>query len=583
MATQLGPTIFPIVFASIVGHFCRNYSRWRLEKPDGIKLGVLEQIASSQSLSSALEKAFTVRSMHFLPLLILLTWALSPLGGQSSLRLLNESRDAIVTNSTVYYTNPDFQESAFESASGISDYRTMVNIVYSSALFSVPSKRAALVDPWERPKLRQFTNAAMDDPNLEWQDFDQNSNDLSGEDFVSLLGLSIEGLLTDDPTMIFEFKVNSSYMDVECERVKGHKTENSTTVTGGSFNTTLQNYTATGDPVSWFLNTKRTGHRFNYDSRMSLTVPQNIPEVTERYAFFECVTRRIPIEAEISCGPFPSTGCRVIRQRYRADKTDPTPSSITGSLETDMYQILPWSMNPPTLYNMLQNWPDAAGTVDPMEEASATDNFLAGDSFVYNSQRLRDWNHDAADMSMVSRRMTTLFNTMFLASLNPWNATTGDVTRTPDMNQTKVDTFNPMYNTTAATLTRQQDVYQADRTWCGILLVISILVQLLAITSLWLRALISTPDILGFASSLTRDNAYFPLQPSGSALSGADRARLLKDVRVHITDVLPSEPTGYIAFTPVASDLQSTQGQVGSATSGQRSRWPFSNSRRFYQ
>ncbi|KAF3022634.1 hypothetical protein E8E14_013960 [Neopestalotiopsis sp. 37M] len=585
MVTQLGPTIFPIVFASIVGHFCRNYSRWRLEKPDGIKLGVLEQIASSQSLSSALEKAFTVRSMHLLPLLILLIWALSPLGGQSSLRLLNESQDSIVTHSTVYYTNPDYQESVFDSGSGTIDYKTMVNIVYSSALFSVPSKRAALVDPWERPKLRQFTNATTDGPDLNWQEFNQDSNDLSGEDFASLLGMSIEGLRTDDPTLIFDFKVNSSYMDVECERVNRHKTGNGsdTVITQGSFNAALQNYTATRDPLYWFWNTKRTGHRFNYDSRMSLTVPQNIPKVTERYAFFECVTRRIPIEAVVACGPFPSTGCRVIRQRYRADKTDPAPSNFFGSSEPDMYQILPWSMVGSALYNMLQNWPAASGTVDPVEEASATDNFLAGDTYVYNSQRYRDWDTDAADMSALSRRMTTLFNTILLASLNPWNATTGDVTRTPDMNYTTMSIFQPVYNTTEATLTRQQDVYQSDRTWCAILLVISILVQLLAITSLWLRALINTPDILGFASSLTRDNAYFPLQSSGSALGGAERARLMKDVRVQITDVLPFEPTGYIAFTPVTGDLQSTSDQIGNGSLTQRSRWPFSNSRRLYQ
>jgi hypothetical protein len=523
--------------------------------------------------------------MHLLPLLILLTWALSPLGGQSSLRLLNESRDAIVTDSTLYYTNPDYQSSVFESGSGTADYKTMVNIVYSSALFSVPSKRAALVDSWERPKLRQFSYATTDDPDLNWQEFDQDSNDLSGEDYASLLGMSIEGLRTDDPTLISDFKVNSSYMDVECERVAIHKTANGSDIAipSGSFATSLQNFTATGDPVYWFLNTKRTGHRFNYDSRMSYNIPENNPTVTQRFASFECITRRVPIEAEVSCGPFPSTGCRVIRQRYRADKIDPTPMSISGPLEPDLYQILPWSMNFPALNGLMGNWPAAAGTVDPVEEASATDNFLAGDKFVYNSQRLRDWNTDAADMSALSRRMTTLFNTILLASLNPWNATTGDVTRTPDMNYTTMSIFQPVYNTTEATLTRQQDVYQSDRTWCAILLVISILIQVLAITSLWLRALINTPDILGFASSLTRDNAYFPLQSSGSALGGAERARLMKDVRVHITDVLPSEPTGYVAFTPVASDLQSTQGQVGSATSGQRSRWPFSNSRRLYQ
>lgn len=391
-ASQLGPTVFPIIFAALIGRFCRNFSRWLLERPQGIKLGVLEQINGSQSLSSAIEKVFTVRSTKILPLCIVLVWALSPVGGQSSLRLFTEGQDSLTSNSEVYYANPEYQASIFDSASGAADYSSAVNMVYSSVLFSVPSKRAALTDPWDRPKLPQLSQDVINGSDFSWQDFDHNPELLNGDDFASLLGLNIQGLRTDDPTMIFDFNIETAYIDMDCERVTNHTTPNMTYSYSGqasSFVASLQNYTASGDPDSWFWNIGRTGHRLYYDSRISYTARQS----NSRIALFECVMRRVPIEAELRCGPFPSVGCSVRRQRQREDKFDPISSHISsdGWIPPDnAYQILPWTLLPSTLPLMLQHWPAAAGQIDPIEEASATDNFLAGDGFLYDSQRLRN-------------------------------------------------------------------------------------------------------------------------------------------------------------------------------------------------
>ena len=55
-----------------------------------------------------------------------------------------------------------------------------------------------------------------------------------------------------------------------------------------------------------------------------------------------------------------------------------------------------------------------------------------------------------------------------------------------------------------------------------------------AIVSFWLRKHTLAPDIFGYVSSLTRDNPNVPLPEGGTALSGWDRARLLRDVRVRI-------------------------------------------------
>lgn len=70
----------------------------------------------------------------------------------------------------------------------------------------------------------------------------------------------------------------------------------------------------------------------------------------------------------------------------------------------------------------------------------------------------------------------------------------------------------------------------ADFASCLVLLVAGVLCH-------WLRVHTLAPDIFGYVSSLTRDNPYFDLPNNGSALSGLDRARLMKKVKVKIGDM----------------------------------------------
>lgn len=58
-----------------------------------------------------------------------------------------------------------------------------------------------------------------------------------------------------------------------------------------------------------------------------------------------------------------------------------------------------------------------------------------------------------------------------------------------------------------------------------------------AIISFLLRRRTLAPDIFGYVSSLTRDNPHLTVANGGSTLSGIDRARALKNVKIQITDV----------------------------------------------
>ncbi|KAF6782919.1 hypothetical protein CMUS01_16692 [Colletotrichum musicola] len=107
-------------------------------------------------------------------------------------------------------------------------------------------------------------------------------------------------------------------------------------------------------------------------------------------------------------------------------------------------------------------------------------------------------------------------------------------------------------NMTSTTVSRTRDVYRANRPWVALLLLTTTVLEVLALAGFALQFLIKGPDILGFASSLTRDNRFVPVH-EGSSLDGAERARLLGDLRLRLADVRAEEDDGYIAVSAMAA------------------------------
>jgi hypothetical protein len=81
----LSPTIFPLIFAALMGRFFRHLGVYLAER--GTTLGRLEQLVGCQSVFSALERQVTLRYWSVVGLFSVLVWLLSPVGGQSAHRL----------------------------------------------------------------------------------------------------------------------------------------------------------------------------------------------------------------------------------------------------------------------------------------------------------------------------------------------------------------------------------------------------------------------------------------------------------------------------------------------------------------
>lgn len=136
-AAKLGPTLFPIIFAAVVGRLMRCYALWRAEH--GTSLGILEQLNGSQNLLAAFERAVLLPGLGFLSIGIVLLWALSPVGGQSSLRVLGRGTDSTFGNTTLYYTNTtgDMISGGFSGASAYSSYSGTMNAILQASMASL--------------------------------------------------------------------------------------------------------------------------------------------------------------------------------------------------------------------------------------------------------------------------------------------------------------------------------------------------------------------------------------------------------------------------------------------------------------
>ncbi|KAI1016324.1 hypothetical protein LB503_010220 [Fusarium chuoi] len=537
--TVLSPSLYPILFAALVGRFYRVFGRWCLESRGGVNLPVLEQLIGSQNLATAIERIFVIRTNAVIGIIILTSWLLSPLGGQSSSRLLQDAKFDLVSNGTVYYADPAYQV----SHSRWIDYRHSVGATYAASLLSSSKQKASPRDIWGLPKIPQLSQERLD--NGSYDLYDVNKSDLvSGKaSYASLLGIKIRGLVRPNEPTKFNFTIPTSYFHVTCDFVdsfdplRGKLTQNQTIIVNRFYNfPSFSTFNIL--PQSWF---NADGQEDDINSPYLFMYVKQM-RGSQLYVV-QCATHEVKVETTIHCGPGdPATTCEA-RQQRRLSTENQTGSSLYPP------SITRSDLRLKELSYALYAWAQASGDMDGVQP-SPSEMYLMKDENPYEFTTQLPWTkEDLAKFPYVfSRRMTTAFNTYWDAGLNPGGHTNVSYGTIPlhNMNgletgQTYKDSF---MNTTMGTRITTIDVYSAQRIWVSLLLFTTMVLQILAICGLVIEILIQGPDVLGFASTLTRDNPFVPLPAGGSHLDGPERARCLKNMRLELVDVRPEDETG---------------------------------------
>lgn len=384
-------------------------------------------------------------------------------------------------------------------------------------------------------------------------DVDQDAIGRGDAYYASLLGIPIRGLDFANGSTEYDFWLETSYFDFDCDLVgtRLSLSNYSRHIPGGelnltqvfdqnnqtNFNTFAANITGPGSWGSWEDFDETPSLHLLYAS-LQPTLPID-PFVSDPYALFNCSMRAVVVQTEMRCGPRPSsTSCSARRQRRIRNQA--AASRLLRSMTT----------KPSVLNNILTFWQKAAGSV-ASDRASPTDNYLAGDSFPFAGQLWRSW--EDADIPTFSRRLTAAFNTFWFATLDPFTHT--NVSFDGHLGQNEIPTQLPgrqvFLNSTEAVVTTTYKVYKANRFWVTVVLATTFILEILAIIGLGLRLFIHGPDVLGYVSSMTRENPHVPLPSGGSGLNGPDRAKILREVWVELADVRPGEDVGYVAFRAI--------------------------------
>lgn len=190
-------------------------------------------------------------------------------------------------------------------------------------------------------------------------------------------------------------------------------------------------------------------------------------------------------------------------------------------------------------------------------------------SYLVNDILTEPLNQTALDPSYFAMNFGALFNTFIhlahcvecvnfqnLWQINPGLATSDKDKEDASYAQQKDERVKSLYKPPTSPngkavhrLNEAQLIFKLDWRWVSVLLVSVVVLLVVGIASIIIESFLIAPDVLGYASSLARNNRYLHLpKTAANPMSGPERARTLGAVSVMIQDVKPDKPVGKIAL-----------------------------------
>ena len=520
-----------------MGRFFRHLGVYLAER--GTTLGRLEQLIGCQSVFSAVERQLCLRSWSVVGLLSIFVWLLSPIGGQSALRLFYQDLHTVSLNTTVRYMDPGtISDSLIDGASDVNSGRSTYTSIFLAALLSSSKYQNTPMDLWGNVKLPIY-RYIENNTSGEWKDVVPNEYD--NATYASLIGIPLVGLPSGDNSV---FNIKARQFDIVC----------SSNELLGKNESGFGNLTAT-----WKMNplnpSKKCGD--TPDCSISDCAGYPCPIVSKslandtgpegQFSVANCNVSFDYFEAKVRCN---GSTCAVHQMRkldlFGDGYTNQTDAFTRGNFLGNEMGVLP------TLDNHNVADAGARGSTNMEKWIMNPDDFIGA---TFQNVLLYQLPPD-----IFGDRLTILYNTFFQSTYGtralggnlPQNVTETGVLNDPYL------AANVTFNGTEANVVRQIGlVHRTNWKWFTSLLVCSLVLLAASYIGLVLKYITLAPDIIGYASSLTMLNPYVPTPTGGTTLHGLERAALLHDLPVRIGDVCANEPVGAIAFA------KADEGRVG--------------------
>ncbi|KAF1977382.1 hypothetical protein BU23DRAFT_452372 [Bimuria novae-zelandiae CBS 107.79] len=516
----LSPTIFPVIFAALMGRCFKYLGLFLVER--GTTLGRLEQLNGSTSLFSALERQFSLRAFSVVGYILMVVWLLSPLGGQSALRLQGQETNSVLSNSTFQYLNPETAlDTSMIGASAINGARGVFGPIFLTALLSSPKYQDTSMDLWGNVRMPRYSSVE-NSTSEEWKPV--VDDDKSNITYASLIGIPVAFVNGNGAS---NFSIKARQWDLACNKNKMQGGKEA-----GFGRLDVSTWKVANVPV----NTTCTGWPCPISFK-SLSNEDAADEDYYNYTVSTCELSYDLYETRINCKgkSCTPTAMRKIDRYTGANYTRDTDAYFQKIVLANIMATLP------NIDNLGVGSVAFRGSSNAEKWLADPTNFVG---YLYTYAQLYTLTPE-----LFSQRLTVLWNTFFQSTYamttlsGALDQTFSNVTRSA---------HSQLFNGTVAALTTPMpNVWRTNWNWFIALLVSSVVLQIAAYAALFFKYYTCVPDIIGYASSMTLLNPYVPVPTGGTTLHGLERACMLQDMQVMIGDVCADEPAGAVAFAKV--------------------------------
>ncbi|KAI0486371.1 hypothetical protein F4859DRAFT_528139 [Xylaria cf. heliscus] len=573
-AASYGPTIFPVIFAAIIGRTLKLIATWKLQ--NGSKFGRIEQLLASNTLFGTFSSHIQLRSFDLVGLLVVAIWLASPLGSQASLRTVYPASVPLQTSDEVMFLDPQTPYYMGESSSS-SSFQTIGRSLFGSALLYATSDPGhSTQDVWGNLRIPML-EAMGDADKFDWIQIKNASN----VTYTSLVGVPIN--LGQQPGSV-DFTLNVSYIFLDCP------TFAITNRTGrpGMF-------TNFSDPNSRpALSDQRNSWVSAAISDSRYYVPSDDAWILAQVAATNCsggCSCTIPGTTPGNYQSLHTDNCTKglwpARRLIWESDTDETLSHADCNLHTTYADVnytcagagkpceakgvrrSPSPRNPrnATVFDD-DGWVSGGGNIQAFIQQFTELNELPGSrylvpvvAYLMSPDEALTWTSNQYDRNVIQagraqfeRRLSQLINTLHTIGSAPYTVA-GTVPVGGEYNTTqRPEIYLQNITTVPATVTAEQRVIRCDRGWLAALLLSSFTVLAAALASVVIRRRVLVPDVLGSLTLVTLDNRCEDVAIGGSTLDGIERARLLKHVPVRMADVNPGGVHGRLALSGLGND-----------------------------
>ena len=513
------------MFAAIVGRFLTSFTAWRLERK--IELATVECIMGSRTVFGVISTPFRSRTLHVFTPFLLILWALSPLGGQASLRAISSGPRRTNDTVGVSYLNTSSGWSV-QGVSGMASFRAAINAPFIGALAGSAASKRAPQDAYQNLKVPFLeTLAAQSNVDAEgWHAI--HSPD---QEYSSLVGLPIKGINNEGLTFI---RLESSYLFPTCSLSLVSIEDESAWRGFNDENCTAQTLVLQLRNVSYV----------DWSSSPSLgTVLMSSVGDSDNGAIVTTATCNLTtthVETSYTCERQNCTPIAIRESRHTRDY--PAASQqldvITG----------PGSWSP----NFCSMFVNAAGqnhygALSPLELYILDPDVPF--RYVRSGERpiLADVGED-----LFALRFAQLLNSYWTVGIAPYAVPGGLNVSVNSTNASPGSGY--AVSSTEAQLQTTETVLICSRPWLAVLIISSLAMSAAGVATTIFNLLRRGPEILDSFTSYLRDSPFIHRDTGPSTEDGPEKARRLGSLKVMLGDVRPEEENGYIAIAAASKD-----------------------------